>query len=95
MLALSDIADGVGEVAKRYSVRKIDLFGSYAEGRQTEKSDLDLLVEFTSAAVSLLTLSLLRQQLEDKLGIPVDLVHAPLPEGSFLDIKNMVTVYEG
>lgn len=95
MLAFSDIAGSVGEVAKCYPIRRVDLFGSYAEGRQTEKSDVDLLVEFTSAAVSLLTLSALRQQLEDKLGVSVDLVHAPLPEGSFLDIGNTVTVYEG
>ncbi len=31
---------------ERYSVRKIGLFGSYARRRQTEKSDIDLLVEF-------------------------------------------------
>lgn len=31
---------------RRYSVRKIGLFGSYAIGTQTTKSDVDLLVEF-------------------------------------------------
>ena len=31
---------------KRYSVRKIALFGSFAEGRQTNGSDIDLFVEF-------------------------------------------------
>lgn len=31
----------------RYHVRKIGYFGSYATGEQTEKSDLDLLVEFS------------------------------------------------
>ena len=31
---------------ERYSVRKIGLFGSLAAGRQTAKSDVDLLVEF-------------------------------------------------
>jgi predicted nucleotidyltransferase len=31
----------------KYAVRKIALFGSYAKGQQTEKSDIDFLVEFT------------------------------------------------
>ncbi len=32
----------------RYSVGKIALFGSYAAGRQTDTSDIDLFVEFDS-----------------------------------------------
>ncbi len=31
----------------RFNVSKIGFFGSYATGDQTEKSDLDLLVEFS------------------------------------------------
>jgi predicted nucleotidyltransferase len=34
------------EVLKRYSVKRIGLFGSYARGDQTAKSDIDFLVEF-------------------------------------------------
>ena len=30
----------------RYAVRRVALFGSYARGQQTGKSDIDLLVEF-------------------------------------------------
>lgn len=94
MLDLDKITRGVGEAAEWYPVKKIVLFGSCADGRQREGSDVDLLVEFTSAAVSLITLSALRQQLEENLGVSVDLVHAPIPEGSLLDIGNTVTVYE-
>jgi len=31
---------------EKYAVKKIGLFGSYAKGRQTGKSDIDFLVEF-------------------------------------------------
>jgi hypothetical protein len=31
---------------EKYAVRRIGLFGSYAKGRQTDESDIDLLVEF-------------------------------------------------
>jgi predicted nucleotidyltransferase len=31
---------------KRFSVRRIGLFGSYARGQQTAQSDIDFIVEF-------------------------------------------------
>lgn len=95
MLDIDAIALGVRETIAEYPVKKVELFGSYAENRQTNKSDVDLLVEFTSLAVSLLTLASLRERLEHKLGVPVDLVHAPVPKDSFLEIGKRVTLYEG
>lgn len=95
MLSIRGIEEGVREAVAPYPVRRVALFGSYADGRQTESSDVDLLVEFTSAAVSLVTVSALRQRLEDCLGAEVDLVHAPVPEGSLLEVGRTLTVYEG
>ena len=94
MLDVGTIADGVRDVVVDYPVERVELFGSYAKDQATEKSDVDLLIEFTSVAISLLTLSALRRKLEDRLGVSVDLVHAPLPEGSFLDTSTRVLVYE-
>ena len=37
------------DALKEFSVRKIGLFGSYAAGRQTQKSDLDFVVEFNAS----------------------------------------------
>ena len=39
-----------------YELKSVSLFGSYANGSATEKSDLDLLVEFEQPAVSLFQL---------------------------------------
>lgn len=94
MLDVSAIADGVSEVAADYPVERVELFGSYAQNRATEKSDVDLLVEFTSLAVSLLTIASMRRRLERRLGVSVDLIHVPLPENSFLEIGETVTLYE-
>ena len=94
MLAVAEIADGVKEVAADYPVERIELFGSYAQNRATDNSDVDLLVEFTSLAVSLLTLSSLRRNLEYRLGVSVYLVHLRLHEGSFLDVGETVMLYE-
>jgi predicted nucleotidyltransferase len=33
-------------LAARYGVKKIGLFGSFAKGKQTTKSDIDIIVEF-------------------------------------------------
>lgn len=94
MLDMTSISQSVNKAADRYPIKKVVLFGSRANGSQTESSDVDLLVEFTSATVSLITLSALRQQLEDDLGTSVDLIHAPLPQDTLLDIGETVTLYE-
>ncbi len=95
MLSTESIKNGVYDVVRNYpTVRKVDLFGSYARHTQRESSDVDLLVEFSTPTVSPLTLSALRRKIEENLAVPVDLLHAPLPESSFLDIDKVVTLYE-
>lgn len=94
MLDIETIAKGVQESIRDYPVKKIELFGSYAENRQTEESDVDLLVEFTSLAVSLLVIASLRNRLENSHGVSVDLIHAPIPEDSILEVGKRVTLYE-
>ncbi len=95
MLSTDAIKQGVCSVVRNYpTVRKVDLFGSYAQSAQRESSDVDLLIEFSTPAVSLLTLSALRRKIESNLAVPVDLLHAPLPENSFIDIGKVVTLYE-
>ena len=75
-----------------YALQSVRIFGSYAEGRATEKSDLDLLVEFEQPAVSLIRLNALKYDLEDALGLPVDVIHAPLPADSMIRPERMVRV---
>lgn len=75
-----------------YALRKVHIFGSYAENRATEASDLDLLVEFEQPIVSLITLNSLKYDLEDTLGLPVDVIHAPLPKNSMIQPQKMVRV---
>lgn len=75
-----------------YSLRKVHIFGSFAEDRATEASDLDLLVEFEQPVVSLITLNALKYDLEDALGLPVDVIHAPLPKNSMIQPQKVVQV---
>ncbi len=62
-----------GELATRYDVREIGIFGSVAREEHDAGSDIDLLVEFGSQA-DLLTYIGLWQYLEDSFGIKIDLV---------------------
>ena len=62
-----------GELEERFGVKEIGVFGSYVRGEATEKSDVDILVDFHEVP-SLLKFIELEEYLEDLLGIKVDLV---------------------
>lgn len=79
-----NIRNVLNSLKARYALRKVSLFGSYAENRATIDSDVDLLVEFDHPVVSLITLNALKYDLEDALGLPVDVIHAPLPAESMI-----------
>jgi hypothetical protein len=61
------------DLTSRYKVKQIGLFGSYARGEQTVRSDIDFLVEFLPGA-DLFDLSGLKQYLESMFGHHVDVV---------------------
>jgi uncharacterized protein len=61
------------ELADRYKISSLGLFGSYVHNRQRKGSDLDILVEFDDPP-SLLGLIELEYYLDDLLGVKVDLV---------------------
>ena len=49
-------------------------------------------MEFEHPTVSLLKLNSLKYDLEDALGLPVDVIHAPLPAGSMIRPGKVVRV---
>jgi uncharacterized protein len=61
------------ELAKRFGVKSLRLFGSVARGEGSSDSDIDLLVDFDQSP-SLFEFLELRSRLEDLLGRKVDLV---------------------
>ncbi len=61
------------ELSRRYKVRRLSVFGSWARGEQKEDSDIDLLVDFEVGA-DLLDLVGLSLYLEEVLGKSVDVV---------------------
>lgn len=93
MLSLQEIKNGVAAAAQEFPIKKAELFGSYANGSSTPSSDVDLLVEFTTPRVSLLTLNRVKYRLEDILQTEVDLIHGPLNEGSMIELDGRISLY--
>lgn len=58
-------------------MRRVYLFGSYADGTATESSDVDFYVEFTVAPLSVFTFLGLRASLTRALGKEADVVKLP------------------
>ena len=84
----------IAPLAKSYGVERVYLFGSYARGDITEHSDIDLRID--KGKVRGLALAGLLVDLEDALGVPVDLLTtASLDEQFLASIQNdEVLLYE-
>jgi uncharacterized protein with HEPN domain len=94
MLTVSNIRESVEDIIVKYPIKKILLFGSYADGNANEDSDIDLLMEFLSTNVSLFMLYNIKEEIENKLHKEVDLIHAPIDENSLIKINKLVEIYE-
>jgi len=73
MVVLPFDTDKLIEICRQNDVSKVSVFGSMARGEATDKSDIDLLVEF-SKRKSLLAFVALERQLSAALGRKVDLL---------------------
>ncbi len=58
---------------RKYNISSIALFGSYAREEQTDKSDIDILVDFKKTP-DLLTFIEIEEFLKEKLKTTVDLI---------------------
>lgn len=61
------------KVLESYKISIIGIFGSYVRGENTEKSDLDILIDFQTDA-TLMDWIELEEYLNTELGIKVDLI---------------------
>lgn len=70
---LEEIKAIVTPIAQRYNMKEVYLFGSYARGEATEKSDIDLVMNF-SDTITLFTYAEIIEELENLFGKKVDIV---------------------
>ncbi len=71
---LNDLKKKIVPVLKRNGVVRAGIFGSYARGEATKKSDIDILIEIRAKKFSLLDLVGLELELKELLKRKVDLV---------------------
>jgi len=95
MLTIHEIKNAVEKIAPDYPVKNVQLFGSYADGLATEKSDVDILVEFTEWPVSALDFCGFQQEIADQLNIKVDMIRFPLSKDAseYMTIQKVVPIY--
>ncbi len=72
MVQRSDIIEYANEVVRQFQPERIILFGSYAEGKATADSDVDLFVEMNHTQSSLQQALVIRKAI--KRTFPLDLV---------------------
>lgn len=91
---LTEIRDVVSRLAAQYGAKRVYLFGSYARGDMTSNSDIDLRID--KGAIRGLEMAGLLIDLEDALGVPVDLIPTGSLDAGFLSaIQNdEVLLYE-
>ncbi|MBD5150284.1 MAG: nucleotidyltransferase [Oscillibacter sp.] len=91
---IPEIKSVVSELAQKYGAQRIFLFGSYARGDMEPTSDIDLRID--KGAIRGLELAGLLVDLEDALGVPVDLIPTGSLDDRFLaSIRNdEVLLYE-
>lgn len=58
---------------KQYKVIEIGIFGSFARNEMTDKSDIDILVEY-SRGTTILDIVKMKQELNELIGRKIDLV---------------------
>ena len=80
---IDEIKEIVTILAARYGADRIYLFGSYARGDANKDSDIDLRID--KGAIRGLQMGGLAADLEDALGIPVDLVPTGSLDSKFLN----------
>lgn len=86
--SIEEIKSKAIPIAKKYGVKKLSLFGSYARGEANSKSDLDFIYDDINSKEIFAYFGFI-QDLEDEFKCHIDLVSDDISDKAFLsEIKN-------
>lgn len=91
-MTIDQIRTAIMPLIQEYSISKVILFGSRATETNAIDSDIDLIVEF-SVPVTILTLSGLKNRIEELTNLDVDVIHGPLRDDDMIEVGRMVELY--
>ena len=72
--SFSSIAEKAVPILKKHDVKRASIFGSFARGSATSRSDVDFLIEYKGGNKSLFDLVDLKYDLEETLDRKVDII---------------------
>ena len=79
---------------KKYSIIKIGIFGSYARNEQTEKSDIDIIIEMLPDTENIFEKRIeLKELIQKNFSKEVDICHARAIKPIFKDLIFSETIY--
>ena len=72
---IDEIKEKVAPVAKKYNLKAVYLFGSYARGEAGEDSDVDLLIDRSGSTInSMFDMGGLYNDMEESVGKEIDII---------------------
>jgi len=81
---ITKLTEAKSSLSSKYHIDKLGVFGSYSRNEQNEKSDIDILVEFSEPiGLEFVTLA---DELEEILGEKVDLVSRKAIKDKYLKL---------
>lgn len=92
MLTIEEIKRVVAEIAPKYNLKRVTLFGSRANGNFREDSDIDLIVDFPKGTTLLKHISL-KHTLEDIFNLTVDVISRGGLKNSYIEIEKEIEIY--
>ena len=69
----NNLIERVKKILKKYGIKKAGIFGSFARGEFRKESDIDIVIE-PPEGFSLLDLSRMGNEIEDEIGVRVDIL---------------------
>lgn len=84
LYTIDQLKNLISPIAKKHGVASVSLFGSYSKGLAKDGSDVDLLIE-KGKLETLFEMIGFRQDVEDRLNLPVDVVTTETSDKNFLN----------
>jgi predicted nucleotidyltransferase len=94
--SINEISKIVTPIAKEYGIRKLAIFGSYAQGKATKRSDIDFLILDRGSLRGLIRLAGFQLALEDRFDVPIDILTPDVLSDNFINSigPEEIIVYE-
>ena len=94
ILTIEEIKAKIRPVAEEFGLKRVSIFGSYANGTQTEESDVDFIIEFKKERPTYFDIFDVKDGFANATQKKVDVIRPNGLEKSYLKIKKEVNIYE-